>query len=87
MALNVDQLKGGLDDYHQLLQTHIINTSNDLVRMQQVFVKLQNTYDSERAQEFNEKWRAAASWIQEYLDSMQELDKFLMERRDQLNFV
>lgn len=87
MALNVDQLKAGLIEYHDGLQNYIGQTQSGLDELLELFHALQSQYDGQCAREFAANWKATEDWLEEHLKTMRELENFLISRTQELNSV
>ena len=87
MALNVDQLKAGLHEYHEGLENYISQTQSGLDELQQHFGVLQSQYDGQGAREFAANWKATEDWLETHLKTMRELDELLIQRTQELHPV
>ncbi len=84
MALDVDQLQSGLDDYRKNLERQREQLQGRFTDLQHLFDALFASYAGQMAEEFRQHWGHTAEWFEEYLETSQRLDKFLETRTDQL---
>ncbi len=84
MALDVDQLRRGLEDYRSTLERQRKDLQSKYQELQRNFNALFNVYGGNAAEEFRQRWARTANWFEEYLNKSAALDQFLTERIEQL---
>lgn len=84
MALDVDKLQAGLDDYRKNLGRQREQLRGNFDDLQHLFDALFASYGGQMAEEFRQHWGNTAEWFEEYIESAQRLDTFLESRIDQL---
>lgn len=84
MALDLDRLRAGLDQYRQTLERQREQLRVDYSEVQQLFDALWSEYAGNLAEELQLRWQHTAEWLEHYLNKTQELDQFLGERLEYL---
>lgn len=85
MAVNIDQLRDGLNAYERSLSLHRTQLQTDFHELQAYFVRLNTVYDGQAATIFKEAWMRTAEWFEAYLEETQQLSTLLQERIQALN--
>ena len=87
MALDVDQLRVGLDDYRRMLALQRERLQDEFMELQQLFDLLWAQYGGAMAEDFQHHWGVTAEWFEEYLHDAKHLDLFLAERIEALRHL
>lgn len=87
MALDVDQLRTGLEEYRQTLYRQREQLRGDFDSLQRSFAALWGEYGGVMAEEFQDRWGRTAEWFGEYVETTRQLDQFLAERLEQLRHL
>lgn len=87
MALDVDRLHQGLEDYRKALLAQRERLAGDFAELQGVFDGLWLEYSGNMAEEFRNRWGRTAEWFDHYLDTVNRLDRFLAERSEHLRHL
>jgi hypothetical protein len=87
MALDVDRLRAGLDDYRRLLALQRERLQGEFSELQQLFDALWAEYGGAMAEDFQQRWGVTVEWFEEYLHNAKHLDHFLEERIEQLRHL
>lgn len=85
MGINVDQLKSGLQDYNQSLDSHINRLREDFESLMDGYYSLKQEYEGQAAEEFKYSWERTASWFEEYIDNAINLSQMLEDRIESLS--
>lgn len=80
MALDVEKLGQGLDDYHASLEKHLGELAADFNVLQEFFHRLASNYGGSTAEQFKIAWGRTAEWFDGYMTEGRELSQFLEER-------
>ena len=84
MALDVDKLRTGLEDYRRTLESQRNALQSEYQELQRHFNALFAVYGGNMAEEFHQRWGRTATWFEDYLNKATVLDQFLAERVEQL---
>ena len=87
MALDVDKLRMGLEEYRRTLAEQRNALESEYQELQRHFNALFSVYGGNMAEEFRQRWGKTASWLEEYLNKAAVLDQFLAERIEQLRHI
>jgi hypothetical protein len=87
MALDVDRLRAGLDDYRRMLGLQRERLQDEFTELQQLFDLLWSQYGGAMAEDFQHRWGVTAEWFEEYLHNTKHLDYFLEERIEELRHL
>jgi hypothetical protein len=87
MALDVDQLRTGLDDYRRILALQRERLQDEFTDLQQLLDLLWSQYGGAMAEDFQHRWGVTAEWFEEYLHNAKHLDLFLAERIEALRHL
>ena len=87
MALDVDKLRTGLEEYRRTLEVQRNALQSEYQELQRHFNALFAVYGGNMAEEFHQHWSKTASWFEEYLNKVVVLDRFLAERIEQLRHM
>ncbi len=84
MAVNVEHLIVGLEEYNGSLNSHLSNLVSDFNSLKEFYHRLASEYEGEAANAFKAAWGITSEWFEEYLRDSQDLSKFLEERIESL---
>ena len=87
MALNVDTLRTGLEEYRRTLHLQRNSLQSEYQELQRHFNGLFAVYGGTMAEEFHQRWGKTAGWFEDYLNKAVVLDQFLGERIEQLRHM
>jgi hypothetical protein len=87
MALDVDRLRTGLEDYRGTLELQRHALRSEYVELQRRFHALFAVYGGGMAEEFRHRWERTAGWFEAYLNKAAALDQFLADRIEQLRHL
>ena len=87
MALDVDRLRAGLEDYRRTLATQGERLRVSHGEIQNRFDALWSVYAGQMAEDFQARWSRTAEWLQEYQHTVERLDRFLAGRIDELKHL
>ncbi len=85
MAINVDRLRQGLQEYHSGLNRHVGQLEHDFENIEGRFMALSREYEGQAAEEFRNAWSQTASWFRDYINQTRQLSDVLEERTRALN--
>lgn len=87
MALNIDTLRVGLEDYRKALEIQRNALQSEYQELQRHFSALFAVYGGRMAEEFQDRWSKTASWFEDYLNKAAVLDRFLADRIEELRNI
>lgn len=87
MALDVDKLRNGLEEYHATVLRHRKQLESEYAELHRHFNGLFEVYGGNMANEFRHRWATTAQWFEDYLNKTADLDRFLSERIEQLHHI
>ena len=84
MAIDVDQLRNGLQAYRGSLARHLARLSHDFENVHEAWARLDQEYDGQSAEEFRRHWGATAQWFEQYMTAVKSMIATLEERSEHL---
>lgn len=87
MALDVDRLRTGLDEYRRTLERQRERLQSDYEDLRRQFEALWSEYGGNMAEDFQQRWGRTADWFEHYLQTTRSLDRFLAERIEHLRHL
>ena len=87
MALDVDHLRAGLDDYRQNLERQRERLRDDFAELEGLFGALWVTYGGQMSEDLRHRWSLTAQWFEQYLHDTGRLDQFLEARTEELRHL
>ena len=87
MALNVDKLKSGLEDYRRQLEIQRTQLRDSYEEVGHLFDALFAAYAGESAESFRQRWVHTSEWFETYLAGTRELDAVLEDKIDHLRHL
>jgi len=87
MALNVDKLREGLNDYNNSLNNHLNQLRNDFNSLMNFFMQFAKEYEGQAADDFKNQWERTARWFEEYMNDSSNLSQTLEERIQYLDNI
>jgi uncharacterized protein YukE len=87
MGLDIDKLRDGLLNYNQSLNKHLQKLRDDYDALMSFYLRLNQEYEGQAAEEFKNSWDKTAKWFEEYIANASNLSKTLEERIESLKPV
>ena len=87
MALDVDRLRSGLEEYRKSLERQQSQLANDFRELESLFAALFAAYGGRMAKELHHDWSRTAQWFEMYLHATKNLGQHLVERTDELKHL
>ena len=87
MALDVDLLRSGLDDYRRQLARHREQLRQQYADIHRTFESLFAVYGGRMAEELHHHWARTAEWFETYIERTDKLDRFLELRISELKHL
>lgn len=87
MGLDIDKLLNGLINYKDCLSRHLLKLQEDFDLLMNTFLKLNQEYAGQRAEDFKNSWNRTARWFESYIDNAKILCKNLQDRIESLRKV
>lgn len=87
MGLDVDKLRDGLLNYNHSLVKHLQKLRDDYNSLMNFYIRLNQEYEGQAAEEFKKSWDKTAKWFEEYITDAEILSKTLEERIENLRIV
>ena len=87
MGINVDQLREGLSQYNDSLQSHLNLLKEDFDSLKTVYGQFASEYEGQAAEQFKAFWESTAAWFESYMDLSEQLSQTLEERVEKLKNV
>ncbi|MGD1957390.1 MAG: hypothetical protein ACFB2Y_00960 [Fulvivirga sp.] len=87
MAINVDKLREGLEQYHDSSKRHLDLLKNDFEVLSNFYHQLAAEYEGQAADQFKASWDRTSTWFESYIELGQQLTKTLKERVEKLENV
>lgn len=87
MGLDVDKLLSGLSNYKDSLSRHLFKLQEDFDLLTNTYMRLNQEYDGQGAEEFKSSWNKTARWFETYIDNNTTLCNALEDRIESLKKV
>ena len=87
MALDVDHLRSGLDDYRRELARQREQLRQRFSDVHHSFESLFAAYGGQMAEELHHHWARTAEWFESYIERTNKLDRFLEARINELKHL
>lgn len=84
MALDVDKLREGLNDYRSELERQREQLSAQHAHIQRCFDALFTIYGGRMSEELQHNWSRTSQWFEAYVERTHRLDRFMVERAENL---
>jgi hypothetical protein len=84
MALDVDLLRSGLDDYRRQLARQREQLRLQHAEINRTFESLFAVYGGRMSEELHHHWARTSEWFETYIDRTGKLDRFLESRITEL---
>ena len=80
MAINVDKLREGLEQYHDSSTKHLNLLKNDFEVLMDFYKRFSTEYEGQAAEQFKASWDRTSKWFESYIKLSLQLTKTLQER-------